>query len=227
MLDAGVQLYYYISGERVRLDDATAKFMVAAKTFAAELEREKISSRTHEHLLTKARRGLNVGGRVFGYDNVERHNGEYRTHVEYAINEAQADIVRSIFEQYGAGLGLRGIAKDLNQRGVLPPRAGRRGTGSWSTRRCTRCCVASGTAASSSGISAKRRTARARRFESSAMRTIGSGWTFPSCASWATTCGSAFSVASRPTSRRERPQVVVRLVTCSQASLAAPNAVGR
>ena len=133
MLDAGVQLYYYISGERVRLDDATAKFMVAAKTFAAELEREKISSRTHEHLLTKARRGLNVGGRVFGYDNVERHNGEYRTHVEYAINEAQADIVRRIFDQYSAGLGLRAIAKDLNQRGVLPPRAGRRGTGSWST----------------------------------------------------------------------------------------------
>jgi hypothetical protein len=66
-------------------------------------------------------------------DNVERHNGEHRTHVEYANNEAQADIVRSIFEQYGAGLGLRAIAKDLNQRGVLPPRAGRRGTGSWST----------------------------------------------------------------------------------------------
>jgi site-specific DNA recombinase len=58
-----------VDGERVRLDDATAKFMIAAKTFAAELEREKISSRTHEHSLTKARCGLNVDELVFGYDN--------------------------------------------------------------------------------------------------------------------------------------------------------------
>ena len=64
---------------------------------------------------------------------MEHRNGEHRTHVEYVINEAHADVVRRIFEQYGAGLGLRAIAKDLNQRGVLPPRAGRRGTGSWST----------------------------------------------------------------------------------------------
>jgi hypothetical protein len=61
---------------------------------------------------------------------VEHRNGEHRTHVEYVINEAQADVVRRIFEQYGSGLALRAIAKDLNQRGVLPPRAGRRGTAS-------------------------------------------------------------------------------------------------
>jgi site-specific DNA recombinase len=107
--------------------------MVAARTFAAELEREKISQRTHEHLKTKARRGLNVGGRVFGYDNVERHEGERRLHVEYAINETQAEVVREIFTLYAAGFGLRTIAKDLNARGIEPPRAGKRGTRSWST----------------------------------------------------------------------------------------------
>jgi site-specific DNA recombinase len=133
LLDAGIQLFYYFTGEQVRLDDATAKFMVAARTFAAELEREKISQRTHEHLKTKARRGLNVGGRVFGYDNIERHEGDRRVHVEYAINEEQAEVVRGMFAAYGSSHGLRSIAKDLNERGIAPPRAGKRGTRSWST----------------------------------------------------------------------------------------------
>ena len=133
ILDAGVALYYYASGEQVRLDDATAKFMVAAKTFAAELEREKISSRTHEHLLTKARRGLNVGGRAFGYDNVERKDQDRRVHVEYVINQEQAEVVQFIFEEYAKGSGLRAIVKELNRRSIAAPRAGKRGTGSWST----------------------------------------------------------------------------------------------
>ncbi|MGO9836342.1 MAG: hypothetical protein ACLP1X_19245, partial [Polyangiaceae bacterium] len=40
---------------------------VAAKNYASELEREKTSQRTAEALMVKARKGLNVGGRVFGY----------------------------------------------------------------------------------------------------------------------------------------------------------------
>jgi DNA invertase Pin-like site-specific DNA recombinase len=56
ILDHDVQLFYYFSGEKVVLDDATARFMVAARNFASELEREKISTRTREHLMVKARR---------------------------------------------------------------------------------------------------------------------------------------------------------------------------
>ncbi len=43
------------------------------------MEREKISQRVHEHLLTKARRGLTVRGRVFGYDNVDVMEGDRRS----------------------------------------------------------------------------------------------------------------------------------------------------
>jgi DNA invertase Pin-like site-specific DNA recombinase len=71
LLDAGVRLLYYFTGEEVKIEGAVDKFMINVRDFAAELEREKISQRTHEHLLTKARRGLNVGGRVYGHDNVE------------------------------------------------------------------------------------------------------------------------------------------------------------
>jgi len=68
LIDCGVRLFYHYTDEEVRLDGATEKFMVAVRNFAAELEREKISQRTHEHLLNKARKGLVAGGLVFGYD---------------------------------------------------------------------------------------------------------------------------------------------------------------
>jgi hypothetical protein len=118
--------------EEVTLEGAVDKFLIAARSFAAELEREKTAQRTHEHLLTKARRGLNVGGRVYGYDNVEVKEGDRRVRVEYKINEAQAAVVREIFTRYAAGEGLRGIAKDLNLRGIPSRRAGQRGQSSWS-----------------------------------------------------------------------------------------------
>ncbi|WP_437994738.1 recombinase family protein [Sorangium sp. So ce185] len=132
LLDAGVRLFYYFTDEEVKIDGAFDKLVINVRNFASELEREKISQRTHEHLLTKARRGLNVGGRVYGYDNIEVKDGEQRVRVEYRVNEEQAKIVREIFRRYADGEGLRTLAKDLNARGVEPPKAGRRGTGSWS-----------------------------------------------------------------------------------------------
>jgi site-specific DNA recombinase len=134
MLDAGVRLFFYASGEEVALDNATARFLVSVRNFASELEREKIASRTREHLQTKARRGYVAGGRCYGYDNIEIRDGTEgrRTRVEYAVNAEQAAIVREIFEWYAAGWGLKKIVKDLNARKVPPPSAGKRGTGSWS-----------------------------------------------------------------------------------------------
>lgn len=132
LLEAGVQLFYYYTRERVKLDSALDKLLLVVRNFAAESEREKTSQRTHEHLMTKARKGLVVGGRVYGYDNVEIANGDQRLRVEYRINEVEAAIVREIFRRYADGEGLRAIAKDLNARGVTPPKAGTRGTGSWS-----------------------------------------------------------------------------------------------
>ncbi len=90
----------------------------ALRGFAAELEREKIAGRTREHLETKARRGLNTGGRCYGYDNVPIEEGGRRVHVDYRINEAEGAIVREVFELRAAGKGYRPIAKGLNRRGV-------------------------------------------------------------------------------------------------------------
>lgn len=130
LIDSGVKLFFYAAGEQVRTDDATQKFLLAAKNFASELEREKTSQRTAEALLVKARRGLNVGGRVFGYDNVEIREGE-RRRVEYRVNTAQADVVRRIFRGFAAGEGIRGICKALNEASVPAPRSSGAGSKAW------------------------------------------------------------------------------------------------
>ncbi|MBI2375114.1 MAG: recombinase family protein [Deltaproteobacteria bacterium] len=77
--------------------------------------------------MTKARKGKNTGGRIFGYDNIRRPEG-----VEFQINAEQAEIVRRIFREYVGGSGYRTIARKLNAEGIASPRAGSRGTGSWS-----------------------------------------------------------------------------------------------
>jgi hypothetical protein len=60
--------------------------------------------------------GLNAGGRAYGYAPVAGEKGK-RT-----IIEAEAEIVRRIFDEYLAGRTPREIARDLNDEGILPPR---------------------------------------------------------------------------------------------------------
>jgi site-specific DNA recombinase len=126
MVESGKRLFCYFEGNEITLDGATDKIMMALRGFAAELEREKIAGRTREHLETKARKGYVTGGKCYGYDN-ER----LADHVEHRINEAEAAIVREIFEAKAAGDGYKTITKRLNSRGVPSPSAGKRGTGSW------------------------------------------------------------------------------------------------
>jgi DNA invertase Pin-like site-specific DNA recombinase len=131
LLDSGVRLFYHFTKEEVNVDSAVSKFIMSARLFAAELEREKTAQRTREHLEFKAKLGANVGGRCYGYDNVEVLEGGQRIRVEYRVNESQAAIIREIFSRYAKGEGIKTIAKDLNRRGVRSPCAGKRGTGSW------------------------------------------------------------------------------------------------
>ena len=81
-----------------------------------------------KHLADKTRRGLrgrieagaSGGGLTYGYDvvcSLERR-GERR------INEAEAAVVRRIFQAYADGLSPKRIAFELNGDGVLAPRGG-------------------------------------------------------------------------------------------------------
>ncbi len=151
----GVQIWYYLTAEQEHADTPEQRIMVTLRSFAAEVERAKISQRTRDALERKALRGQNAGGRVYGYRNVwVMEDGERRVappgarkpegvvHTEYEIDEQEAAVVCGIFCAYAEGHGQRTIAKALNadpeyrdvtQRyfgGRIPPPPWK-GTGSW------------------------------------------------------------------------------------------------
>ena len=80
----------------------------------AEFERERISERVKDNMLSLARNtDKALVGPCFGYDLVEGN---------FAINEAEAEHVRFMFDLAEQGHGTRYIAKALNDRGVLTKR---------------------------------------------------------------------------------------------------------
>lgn len=121
---AGVRVCFYLEDRERTLESPTDKIMLSLTAFADELEREKARQRTYDAMVRKARAGHVTGGRVFGYENVDVRDAEgRRLHVERRILEAEAAVVRRIFEACAAGQGLRTIAKTLNAERVPAPRA--------------------------------------------------------------------------------------------------------
>jgi DNA invertase Pin-like site-specific DNA recombinase len=133
--DAGVQVWFYLTDQERKLNTAMDKMMASLTNFGSELERERISQRTHDAMLRKAKALYVTGCKVFGYDNVDVYGDERspdgerkRLHVVRRVNETEAAVVRTIYERYASGMGgLRSLAKDLNAEGVLPPWGHRRG----------------------------------------------------------------------------------------------------
>jgi site-specific DNA recombinase len=70
----------------------------------------ELAKKTHRGLEGAVLRGLSAGGRCFGYDAIPV--GE--TSKRYVVNEAEAAIVRRIFEMSAASYSFKGIARKLN-----------------------------------------------------------------------------------------------------------------
>jgi site-specific DNA recombinase len=86
--------------------------------------RAQIRVRTHLSLETRAKSAQPTGGKAYGYDS----GGQ--------IIEAEAEIVREVFQRYADGEALRAIASDLNARRIPSPgarwqRKARRNDGRW------------------------------------------------------------------------------------------------
>ena len=80
-----------------------------------------------------AQAGHITGGVVFGYDNVTVPSASGKpSHIERRINEAQAAIVREIFDRYAAGEGYARIAKALNAVHASSPRPTEHKPAGWS-----------------------------------------------------------------------------------------------
>lgn len=122
--DAGVRVWFYLTDQERKLDTAMDKVMLSLTNFAAEMERERAMQRVFDAMQRKAKAGHVCGGSCFGYDNVvitDAHGR--RSHVERRINEAEAWVVRRIFELYAGGAGFMTIARTLNSEGALCPKA--------------------------------------------------------------------------------------------------------
>ncbi len=129
LITAGVRVFFYLEDRERTLDGPMDKVMLSLTTFADELEREKARQRTYDAMVRKAKAGHVTGGRVFGYDNVpvygepDAKGRKTRRYVERRINEAEAVVVRQIFERCARGEGLKGTAKRLNAVSAPTPRA--------------------------------------------------------------------------------------------------------
>ena len=127
IIETGIRVFYYLSGEEERLDTPEQKIMVTLKSYASEVEREKASQRSRDALERKALQGCNTGGRVYGYRNMwitedgrripagpgaKRPEGVIRT--EFEIDEEQAEVIRGIYRMRSSGCSDTKIAKTLN-----------------------------------------------------------------------------------------------------------------
>lgn len=85
-----------------------------------------LGDKTHRGMIASVLAGGVPGGNTYGYDKVSKldDRGEPIRGLR-VINEAQAETVRSIFNQYATGNTLKKICENLNARDIPSPKGGR------------------------------------------------------------------------------------------------------
>jgi site-specific DNA recombinase len=129
LADLGVAVWDYSTGAAVDLDSFEGEMMTFMKARFAQQYRDQVRKHTRDAMRQKAEQGYVTGGKVFGYDNVRLGKGQ-TTRVP---NEAEAAVVRTIYERFAEGDGLRTIALALNNSGALSPRAQQGRPNGWSS----------------------------------------------------------------------------------------------
>src|SRR3989442_1158341 len=132
IVQAGVRVWFSKDGRERTLDSATDKVMASLVNYASEMQREQTAARTRDTMVRKARSGHVAGGAVFGYRNLRVATNGGRGHVEREIIEAEAAVVREIFERCAQGCGFRRIAIALNHHRAPAPKPRRTTTVGWS-----------------------------------------------------------------------------------------------
>ena len=99
-------------------DTAIGRFILAARAFIAEVEREKIVERTMRGKLRRAQEGKIVQGTgigIFGYTTVPQNKGGDGRR---RINHVEAAIVQRIYGDFAGGKSFHSIAMLLNAEGI-------------------------------------------------------------------------------------------------------------
>jgi DNA invertase Pin-like site-specific DNA recombinase len=90
--------------------------LVGLRGLVGQLYREDNAHKVRRGLAGRVGQGLNAGGKAYGYAPAVGEKGKR------IVVEAEAKIVRRIFEDYVAGRTPREIAYDLNNERISPPR---------------------------------------------------------------------------------------------------------
>jgi site-specific DNA recombinase len=104
----GIGLWTVAEGEITELH-------VGLKGTMNALYLKDLAQKTHRGLEGRVRSGMSGGGLCYGYDLVAGQTGARR------IDQAEARVVRRIFEEYAAGRSPRKIAMQLNKEGMPGP----------------------------------------------------------------------------------------------------------
>jgi len=104
--------------ERIDTSGATGRLVFSILAALAQFERELIGERTKSSLDHKRRVGEAYSQTPFGFDRVEIEGDKARLVVN-AEERATLELMRQMKTD---GVSLRGIARNLNQRGVNPKR---------------------------------------------------------------------------------------------------------
>jgi site-specific DNA recombinase len=122
-------VWFYESGSRFQAGDSGAKIATFANAVINNDYARKIATKTHAGMRMKAALGYVVGGRTFGYRNVDVMTGltdgsgrPTRSHVTREIDAEQAKVVLEIAERYAGGQGFKKIADALNRKAAPTPR---------------------------------------------------------------------------------------------------------
>ena len=121
----GVRLCFVSQG--IDSSDEQFQLLIAARGMIDQLFLTDTAKRVHRGLEGRVLKGLHPGGRTYGYRSVAVEEGK-----KLEVNEAEAVLVRRVFQMSASGLSLKAITKKLNAEGIPPPRpqAGK-GYGSW------------------------------------------------------------------------------------------------
>ena len=118
---AGVEIWESRSGNRISLQDDASELLAYLSGWRDKSERKKTITRVRDAAAKRFASGLVVSGCPYGYIKTAREAGS-KAALKLVIDEAQAAVVRRIFDLAAKGQGLIRIARQLNRENIIGPR---------------------------------------------------------------------------------------------------------
>ncbi len=122
-------IFIYAVAQRLDCREKTSRPLLTLHGMMDEQFLVSLAEKVHRGQEGRALKGMQPGGKCFGYRNVPiedpTRSGKYGraavSGVKLDLDEEQAEIVRRVFDMYSIGHSLTTIAKKLNEEGVVAP----------------------------------------------------------------------------------------------------------